>query len=119
MAVINVETSAKFEIENIHVGKSWPTLKFSRFADKAKTTPEDFPQDGTYKMEIFSDSKYTGSPLETINQGARLILDDNMIIVSANATQNIHTEGTKHFRITVTDGSSIVQVVHGTLKFVV
>lgn len=114
----NAETSAGFEIQNLHVGKSWPTLTFSRFGDKAKTIPEDFPQVGVYTMEIHADSKYT-SLLETITQGPRLILDDNKIIVSANSTQNIHTEGTKHFRIFVTSGPSIIQVAHGTLKFIV
>lgn len=118
MAIINVETSARFDFENLHVGKSWPTLKFSRFADKAKTIPEDFPyQDGGYVMEIYEESRYI-TLVKTIVQGPKLILDDNIILISQDSTDNTLLENLYHYRIVVTNGAEKIQVAHGSLKFV-
>ena len=113
---VNVDTSARFDIQNIRVGKSWPTLVFARYADKNKTLPDLYP-DGAYEMKIYSDAACTHE-LETIPQGMSLILDDHKIIVSRNAEQNVYGVGTKYFRITMVSDGVKFQFVHGTLNFI-
>lgn len=116
MAIRNAETSGYFEIQNIHVGKSIPTITFSRFLDKEKTQPENFP-DGVYTMEIFNDPIYTDL-VRTIEQSWRLILDDNKILFTLTAEENDFEVSTKYFRVLCTSGADIIQVLHGTLNFI-
>lgn len=114
--IINVETSARFDIENLHAGRSWPTLVFKRWANKSKTVAENYPS-GDYKMEIFTSREYKGTPVMVIEEGEGLTVAAELLTITRNETENTLQPKQYYYRIICeVDNNNSHQVIHGVLN---
>jgi hypothetical protein len=114
--ILDVETSARFDIDNIHEGLSWTTLVFNRWTNSKKTTPENYPA-GDYTMEVFKNSRYEGEPAMLIEQGAGLEITGAVLTVTRTATENTLKPHRYYYRILCeVDADNIHQIIHGVLN---
>lgn len=114
--ILDVETSGRFDINNLHVGTSWTTLVFPRWTDKTKTTTEDYP-DGEYRMEIFTNREYKGTPAMTLEEGAGLTIAGNLLTITRSATENTLKAAQYYYRVLCeVDANTIHRIIHGVLN---
>lgn len=114
--ILNVETSARFDISNLHTGRSWPSLVFKRWADRTKTVVENYPA-GVYRMEIFKSRDYTGTPIMTIEQDDGLTVENEVLTITRNETENTLKPGQYYYRVICdVDADNSHQIMHGVIN---
>lgn len=116
ITILDVETSARFDIDNIHVGLSWTTLVFNRWTNPKKTIAENYPA-GDYTMEIFKNSRYEGEPSMLIEQGAGLEVSGATLTITRTASENTLKPHRYYYRVLCeVDADNTHQIIHGVLN---
>jgi hypothetical protein len=116
ITILDVETSGRFDINNLHVGRSWPSLVFKRWTSPKKTAAEDYPE-GTYRLEIFTDREYKTDPVMTIEEGSGLTVANELLTITRNETENTLKARQYYYRVICeVDADNSHQIIHGVLN---
>lgn len=116
ITILDVETSARFDISNLHAKRSWPSLVFKRWTNRSKTAVENYPA-GDYRMEIFKTRDYSGSAVMTIEEGSGLTVANELLTVTRNETENTLKPGQYFYRIICdVDDDNSHQIIHGVIN---
>lgn len=116
ITILDVETSARFDISNLHAGRSWPSLVFKRWTNKTKTIAENYPA-GDYSMEIFKTRDYSGDAAMIIEEGSGLTVANETLTITRNETENTLKPGQYFYRIICeVDADNSHQIIHGIIN---